>query len=91
MIRSHLTSLPTQADTALLSTHLEHLCGAEDALYAVLVEVGDPFVHELEEDLEVLVVGALQDHDQLPVQRGVAEQLGEVRAAGRQNQSVRLE
>ena len=46
---------------------------------------------ELEEDLEVLVVGALQDHDQLTVQRGVAEQLGEVRAAGRQHQPVRLE
>ena len=55
------------------------------------MEVGDPFVHELEEDLEVLVVGPLQDHDQLPVQRGVAEQLGEVRAAGRQHQPVRLE
>ena len=46
------------------------------------MEVGDATVHELQEDLEVLVPGAVQDDDQLSVEGGVAEELGEVCAAG---------
>ena len=54
--------------------YLENFGGPEDTLDAVLVKVGDPLVHELEEDLQVLVVRALQDHDQLAVEGGVGEQ-----------------
>ena len=55
------------------------------------MEVGDATVHELQKDLQVLVPGAIEDHDQLPVERRVLEQLGEVGAAGGQDQPVCLE
>ena len=55
------------------------------------MEVGDAPVHELQKDLQVLVPGAIKDHDQLPVERRVLEQLGEVGAAGGKDQPVGLE
>lgn len=55
------------------------------------MEVGHAAVHELQKDLQVLVPGAIQDDDQLSVERGVLEQLGEVGAAGGQDQPVGLE
>lgn len=55
------------------------------------MEVGDTTVHELQKDLQVLVPGAIEDHDQLPVERRVLEQLGEVGAAGGKDQPVGLE
>ena len=65
-----------------MSGYLQYFCSAKNALDPVLVEIGDATVHELQEDLEVLVAGAIQDHDQLSVEGGVAEELGEVCAAG---------
>ena len=72
-------------------SHLEHLGGPQNALDPVLVEVGHATVHELQKDLQVLVPRPIQDDDQLSVERGVLEQLGEVGAAGGQDQPVCLE
>ena len=71
--------------------HLEHLRGPQHTLDPVLVEVGDAAVHELQKDLQVLVARPVQDHDQLPVEGRVAEELGEVGAAGGEDQAVGLE
>ena len=71
--------------------YLQHFCRPEDTFDPVLVEVGHAAVHELQKDLQVLVPGAIQDDDQLSVERGVLEQLGEVGAAGGQDQPVGLE
>ena len=71
--------------------YLQHFCRAEDTFNPVLVEVGNTTVHELQKDLQVLVPGAIEDHDQLPVERRVLEQLGEVGAAGGKDQPVGLE
>ena len=53
--------------------HLENLGGPEDTLDTVLVKVGDPLVHELEQYLEVLMVGALQDNDELAIESRIGE------------------
>ena len=71
--------------------YLQHFCRAENTFDPVLVEVGNTTVHELQKDLQVLVPGAIEDHDQLPVERRVLEQLGEVGAAGGEDQPVCLE
>ena len=55
------------------STDLQHLSSSEDALDPVLVKVGHTFVHELEQDLKILVVSSLQDDDQLTIECGVGE------------------
>ena len=72
-------------------SHLEHLGGPQHALDPVLVEVGHAAVHELQQDLQVLVPRPIQDHNQLPVEGGVAEELGEVGAAGGEDQAESLE
>ena len=54
-------------------TNLENLGGSEHTLDAVLVKIGDPLVHELEQYLEILVVGALQDNDELAIESRVGE------------------
>ena len=71
--------------------YLQYFCRAEDTFNPVLVEVGHTTVHELQKDLQVLVPRPIQDDDQLSVERGVLEQLGEVGAAGGQDQPVCLE
>ena len=71
--------------------YLQHFCRAEDTFNPVLVEVGHAAVHELQKDLQVLVSGAIQDDNQLSIERGVLEQFGEVGAAGGEDQPVCLE
>ena len=71
--------------------YLQHFCRAEDTFDPVLVEVGHTTVHELQKDLQVLVARPIQDDNQLSIERGVLEQLGEVGAAGGQDQPVCLE
>ena len=61
--------------------YLKNLGSSEDTFNPVLVKVCNSFVHELEENLEILVVGSLQNHDQLPIESGVAEQLGKMSTA----------
>ena len=55
------------------SAHLKDFSGPEDALDAVLVKIGDTLVHELEQDLEILMVGSLQDNDELAIESGVGK------------------
>ena len=55
------------------------------------MEIGHPLVHELEQYLEVLVVGPLQYDDQLTIEGGVAEELGEMSTACCQHQAVGFE
>ena len=55
------------------------------------MEVGHTTIHELQKDLQVLVARPIQDDNQLSIERGVLEQLGEVGAAGGQDQPVCLE
>jgi hypothetical protein len=55
------------------------------------VKIGDSLVHELEQYLEILVVSPLQYHDQLAIECGVAEELGEMSAACCQYESVGFE
>ena len=71
--------------------YLQHFCRAEDTFNPVLVEVGHAAVHELQKDLQVLVSGAIQDDNQLSIERGGLEQFGEVGAAGGEDQAVSLE
>ena len=54
-------------------SYLKNLGSPEHALNPVLVQVGHTFVHELKQDLKVLVVSALQDDNQLTIQSWVGE------------------
>ena len=56
-----------------LFSHLENFSCPEDGLDPVGGEEGHPPVHELEQDLEVLGPGPVQDDDELTVERGVGE------------------
>ena len=55
------------------------------------MEVGDSAVHELQQNLQVLMAGPIQNDNQLSVEGRVLEQLAEVGAAGGQHQTVGFE
>ena len=85
-----VTTSWTDCTPEYLMTHLKNLSRPEDGLYPVGGEEGDPAVHELEQDLEVLRPRPVQDDDELAIERRGGEDLREVGAAGCQHETVRF-
>ena len=78
---SLLNASQVESFLEIISVYLENLSSSEDTFNPVLVKIRDSFVHELEENLKILMMSSLQNHDELPIEGGVAEQLGEMSTA----------
>ncbi len=75
--------------------YLQNLGCTEDAVNAILMQIGFAAVHELQQYLQVIGARAVQDDEQLivcrRVDRRMAEQALEVGAARGQDEPVGLE
>ena len=76
------------------SFDLQHFGGAYDAVNSIFVQEGFAFIHELQQDLEVIGSCPVQNDKKLSMRRcdwRIAEQTLEVRTTGSQDKAMSFE